>query len=100
MNEPVSREVGSNAGLGAVLTYRSAGRSGVHGMTLGAAGEGDFAVLFTGNQADAEFAAAEYLRRLVNGGWRITASMIVPNEPRFTGESIRTVAAPLPTVGG
>ena len=67
---------------------------------MGSFGEGDFAVLFTGNPADAEFAADEYLRRLANGGWRVTESMIVPNEPRFTVESIRTVAAPLPMVGG
>lgn len=85
-----------SAGLGAVLTYTSSGRSGVHGMTMGADGSGNFAVLFMGNSADAENAATEYLRRLQRAGYRISAAHIVPNEQLFTGTAIRVVDAPLP----
>lgn len=82
--------------LGAVLTYTSSGRSGVHGMTIGADGSGNFAVLFIGTSAEAENAATEYLRRLRRAGYRISAAHIVPNEQLFTGTTIRVVGAPLP----
>jgi hypothetical protein len=87
---------GSGDGLGAVLTYTSNGRSGVHGMTMGADSSGNFAVLFMGNAVDAENAATEYLRRLQQAGYRISAAHIVPNVPLFSGTAIRVVDAPLP----
>jgi len=87
------------AGLGAVLTYTSNGRSGVHGMTIGADGSGDFAVLFMGTAADSENAATEYLRRLQQAGHRISAAHLVPNERLFSGTSVRVVDAPLPRFG-
>lgn len=87
------------AGLGAVLTYTSNGRSGVHGMTIGADGSGDFAVLFMGTWADSESAAAEYLSRLQQAGYRISTAHIVPNERLFSGTSVRVVDAPLPRFG-
>lgn len=87
------------AGLGAVLTYTSNGRSGVHGMTIGADGSGDFAVLFMGTWADSENAAAEYLSRLHQAGYRISTAHIVPNQRRFSGDSVRVVDAPLARIG-
>ena len=86
----------STEGLGAVLTYTCQGRSGIYGATMGANGAGEWCVLFMGTPVDAENAAAEYLRRLERGGYRISAHSIVTNEPRFTGNSIRSVQAPLP----
>lgn len=90
------RGSGFSAGLGAVLTYTCQGRSGIYGATMGANGAGEWCVLFMGTPVDAENAAAEYLRRLERGGYRISAHSIVTNEPRFTGNSIRSVQAPLP----
>ena len=87
------------AGLGAVLTYTSNGRSGVHGMTIGADGSGDFAVLFMGTWADSESSAAEYLSRLHQAGYRISTAHIVPNQRRFSGDSVRVVDAPLARIG-
>ena len=97
-NEATIGAVASTAGLGAVLTYATAGRSGVHGMTIGADGAGEWAVLFMGNPGDAEMAALEYLRRLERAGWRIKSAAIVPNERQFSGESVRIVNAPPPSM--
>lgn len=85
-----------SAGLGAVLTYATTGRAGVHGMTIGADGSGEYAVLFMGNAVDAENAAREYFRRLERAGWRLMSAAIVTNEPTFCGETVRIVNAPLP----
>lgn len=82
--------------LGAVLTYSTTGRAGVCGMTVGANGAGEYAVLFMGNPADAEMAAREYVRRLERAGWRLRSATIVPNEPTFGGTTVRVVGAPLP----
>lgn len=87
------------SGLGAVLTYTSNGRSGVHGMTIGADGSGNFAVLFMGTSTDSENAATEYLSRLQQAGYRISAAHIVPNQRLFSGTSVRVVDSPLPRFG-
>ena len=86
----------STAQLGAVLTYSTTGRAGVHGMTMGAAGEGEYAVIFMGSANEAEAAAREYVRRLERAGYQLKSATLVVNEPSPFGEFVRIVTAPLP----
>ena len=81
--------------IGAVLTYTTSGRSGVHGTTIGANGQGTHAVLFVGDPYEAELSAEEWLNRLKRGGYHITEAAIVPKGRSFSGQMIRVVDAPL-----
>jgi len=86
----------STALLGAVLTYSTTGRAGVHGMTIGANGSGDYAVIFMGAANEAEAAAREYVRRLERAGYLLKSATLVVNEPSVFSEPVRIVTAPLP----
>lgn len=89
----------STANLGAVLTYSTTGRAGLHGMTLGAAGEGSYAVIFMGAASEAEAAAREYVRRLERAGYQLKGATMVVNEPSVFSEPVRIVTVPLPGMG-
>jgi len=95
--QPTPPAVGlSTALLGAVLTYSTTWRAGVHGMTMGAAGEGEYVVIFIGPPNEAEAAAREYVRRLERVGHRLKSASLVVNEPSAFCEPVRIVTVPLP----
>lgn len=68
----------------------------MHGTTIGAAGEGEYAVIFMGAANEAEAAAREYVRRLERAGYRLKSATMVVNEPSAFCEPVRIVTVPLP----
>ncbi|WP_171963133.1 hypothetical protein [Bordetella trematum] len=67
----------------AVLAYRSNGRRGAHGQTIGADGSGDFVVLYRGDEFAALVKANEEIRTLEAAGHRLSFAAIVHGEGYF-----------------
>ncbi|SIT25248.1 hypothetical protein [Achromobacter sp. MFA1 R4] len=72
----------------AVLVYRSKGRSGVHGQTIGADGAGEFAVLYRGDEFAALVKANEEIRALEAAGHRLDFAEIIHGEG-YSGPMLR-----------
>lgn len=72
----------------AVLAYRSNGRRGAHGQTIGADGSGDFVVLYRGDEFAALVKANEEIRTLEAAGHRLSFAAIVHGEG-YSGPVIR-----------
>ncbi len=94
MKQEAIDPVGSTAGLGAVLTYRTSGHNRACGQAIGANGSGDFSVLIYGTPDDADNHAREILRRLERSGYKIQTANIVRNEEGWGGSLITTTQAP------
>lgn len=66
--------------LGGVLTWTSRGRGGIGGQTVGANGEGQFALLITGTPDEASARARAHIRKIELAGYPITDALFVPND--------------------
>ena len=72
----------------AVLVYRSKGRSGVHGQTIGADGAGEFAVLYRGDEFAALVKANQEIRELEAAGHRLDFAAIIHGDG-YSGPMLR-----------
>ena len=72
----------------AVLVYKSKGRPGAHGQTLGANGAGEFAVLYRGDEFAALVKANEEIRALEAAGHRLDFAAIIHGEG-YSGPMLR-----------
>lgn len=80
---------GQDAGdVVAVLVYRSKGRPGAHGQTLGANGAGEFAVVYRGDEFAALVKANEEIRALEAAGHRLDFAAIIHGEG-YSGPMLR-----------
>ncbi|MGN3704505.1 hypothetical protein [Achromobacter xylosoxidans] len=72
----------------ALLVYKSKGRPGAHGQTLGANGAGEFAVLYRGDEFAALVKANEEIRALEAAGHRLDFAAIIHGEG-YSGPMLR-----------
>ena len=94
LKEPAISGSVLNDGLGAVLTYKTSGRNGICGQTMGADGSGEYSMLIYGTPDDADTYARDYIKRMELSGYKILSASIVRNEEGFCGSFITTANAP------